>query len=81
MKRLVPIAPYGYQIAGSTLVPEAREQAVIAIVRDGRARGISLAKLAVELQARGYTTRAGNPFNDTAVFTIAKAIEEERSAS
>ena len=24
MKRLVPIAPYGYQIAGSTLVPEAR---------------------------------------------------------
>ena len=23
-KRLVPIAPYGYQIAGSTLVPEAR---------------------------------------------------------
>ena len=81
MKRLVPIAPYGHQIAGSTLVPEPREQAVIAIVRDGRARGISLAKLAVDLATRGFRTRAGNAFSRTAVFTIAKAIEEERSAS
>lgn len=75
MKRTVRIAPYGYQLAGLGLAPEPREQEVIAIVRDGRARGVSYPKLAAELRARGFTTRTGRPFGTSAVYAIARTWE------
>lgn len=68
---LVPVAPYGYRLDGGRTVPEPREQEVIAIVRDGRARGVSIAKLVAELNERGFTTRTGRPFYKSAVFLIA----------
>lgn len=79
--RLVPVAPYGYRIDGGRAVPELREQEVIAIVRDGRVRGVSFQRLAEELTARGYTTRESKPFYKSAVFVIAKALDEEGSAA
>ena len=75
MMRLVPVVPYGYQIVDGSLVPEPREQEAIAIVRDGRARGVSFVKLAEELRERGATTRMGRPFRPSAVWTIAKALD------
>ena len=82
MKRLVARAPYGWQLAGTGLAPEPREQAALAIVRDGRARGASYERIAEELRAQGYTTRTGRPMGAATVWTIWRAAtpQEARAA-
>jgi hypothetical protein len=77
VKRDVPIVPYGYRLDSGALVPDPAEQAVIAIVRDGRARDVSFVRLAAELTARGYRTRGGKAFYQSAVFQIARALESQ----
>lgn len=77
VKRVVPVVPYGHRIACGSLVPEPREQAVVAIVRDERARGTSFVRIARMLTERGFTTRTGKPFGSTAVYGIAKGLEEQ----
>lgn len=71
MKRTVFVAPYGYRLDGSR---DAAEQAVIAIVRDGRARGVSYERIAEELNERGHRTRGGTRFYVSAVFAIGREM-------
>ena len=56
--------PYGYDLAvgGVTLTENAAEQSVIQRARELKASGLSLRKIAAELQRRGFVSRAGTMF-------------------
>ena len=56
--------PYGYGLAddGVRLQDNIEEQAVIRQARELKASGLSLRKIAVELQRRGFVSRAGTMF-------------------
>ena len=61
---LVGAIPYGHDLAddGVRLLDNAEEQAAIAQARELKASGLSLRKIAVELQRRGFVSRAGTMF-------------------
>ena len=56
--------PYGHDLAddGVRLLDNAEEQAAIAQARELKASGLSLRKIAIELQRRGFVSRAGTMF-------------------
>lgn len=56
--------PFGYVLAadGVALVPHEAEQAVIQQARQLRVSGLSLRKIATELDKRGLVARSGQPF-------------------
>ncbi len=51
------VTPYGYDLSGNQLVPNAREQEIIRRVRNWRAEGRSLRKIADELNELGIPTK------------------------
>lgn len=54
--------PYGFRAVDGTLVEDAIEQDVIAQARALHQSGLSLRKIAAELDARGFTSRQGKAF-------------------
>ena len=56
--------PYGARLAadGVHLVADPAEAATVALARELRAGGLSLRKVAAELDSRGYRSRGGRPF-------------------
>lgn len=64
--------PYGYQLAADGVRLEANEaeQAVLAVVRDLRAAGMSHRRIVAELAARGLVARTGRPLAQTQVARI-----------
>ena len=52
-------APYGYRLNGQGWFEDDREQEAISLMLQLRARGISLRRIAEELQAKGFTSWAG----------------------
>lgn len=61
---LVGAVPYGQALAadGVALLPNGDEQVVILQARELKAGGLSLRKVAAELQRRGFLSRAGTMF-------------------
>jgi site-specific DNA recombinase len=61
--------PYGYRLAtdGAHLEADEGEQAVLAVVRELRAAGLSHRRIVAELGARGLMSRAGRPFAKTQI--------------
>ena len=61
--------PYGHDLAddGVRLLDNAEEQAVIQQARELKAGGVSLRKIAIELQRRGFVSRAGTMFQPAQV--------------
>ena len=61
--------PYGYYLDanGVDLHPDSVEQDVIRQVRDLHTSGLSLRKIAAELQRRGFNARNGNAFQATQI--------------
>jgi DNA invertase Pin-like site-specific DNA recombinase len=57
-------APYGFRLDNGELTPDPFEQAVIEQARELRAAGLSLAKVAAELDRRGMQARNGRRFAD-----------------
>lgn len=55
-------APYGYALVDGDLVPDELEQQVIEQARELRAGGLSLAKVAAELDKRGFKARNAKRF-------------------
>lgn len=52
--------PFGFTVdAGGKLIPEPREQWVVGTIRELRAAGLSLRRIAAELNARGIATKGG----------------------
>lgn len=64
--------PYGYRLVDDRqhLVPDPAEQAVIAVVRELRAHGLTTRAIARELNRRGLANRAGGRFGHTQVIRI-----------
>ena len=60
-------APFGYRAVDGRLVADEGEQAVIARVREARARGLTVRAIAAELAAAGVVSRKGLPLHFTAV--------------
>lgn len=67
-------APFGFQFSadGSHLVEVPAEQEVISIVKGLREEGLSLRRIAEELNSRGIANRAGGRFLKTQVSRILK---------
>jgi site-specific DNA recombinase len=61
--------PYGYRLAvdGAHLEADDAEQAVLAVVGELRAAGLSHRAIVAELGARGLVSRAGRPFAKTQI--------------
>ncbi|MCF7995361.1 MAG: recombinase family protein [Chromatiaceae bacterium] len=55
-------APYGFRLVDTALVADTLEQQVITQARELRARGLSLAKVATELETRGFRSRNAKRF-------------------
>lgn len=69
--------PYGFDLEndGTTLIPNSQEQETIAIIRELRARGLSLRSIASELQLQGRLTKKGHEkWTHTAVQSIIHRI-------
>jgi DNA invertase Pin-like site-specific DNA recombinase len=58
----VGTVPFGFQLAidGQTLKANATEQQTLGLIREHRARGLTLRQIAVELNRQGVTTRRGS---------------------
>lgn len=72
---------FGVRVNGQgrkVLVPDASEQTVIAYVRDGHKAGMSLDRIAGELNAAGWRTRAGGEWRKQYVSRILKNLEKAR---
>lgn len=65
----VGAVPFGSDLAadGRTLVPNAKEQAIIGQVRDLQATGLSLRRIAAELNARGVGSKTGRTWSHVTV--------------
>jgi DNA invertase Pin-like site-specific DNA recombinase len=61
--------PYGYSLAanGTHLEADEAEQAVLAVVRELRAAGVSHRGIVAALASRGLVSRAGRPFGQTQI--------------
>ena len=69
--------PYGYRTVtneDSTLVEDEREQEIIALIQDAKARGLSLRDISRELTAKDYTTRAGKIFSAESIKIILQRV-------
>lgn len=55
-------APFGFKVVGDRVVPEPAEQVVVDAAKALRGAGLSLRKVAAQLAARGFRSRAGTPF-------------------
>ena len=68
-KELVGAIPYGFDLAddGVNLVENEVEQDVIQQARDLHTGGMSLRKVAAELQRRGFSARNGGLFQATQI--------------
>jgi DNA invertase Pin-like site-specific DNA recombinase len=53
--------PYGYKVEGGRLVPDDKEQAILACIQERRREGASLRGIVAALKAEGFTTRVGTP--------------------
>ncbi|GMV19072.1 MAG: hypothetical protein AMXMBFR56_72960 [Polyangiaceae bacterium] len=72
-------APYGFRNEGGHLVEVEAEQAVIRLVREARASGLSLRAIARELQAQGFASRTGKPFAAVQVSRMVVETTDEDS--
>jgi len=64
-------APYGFDLVGTTLVENQAEQQILSLVREFRAKGLTLRAIAHELALQGFTTRKGTSFNPNQINRIA----------
>lgn len=72
--------PFGWDVekrgedgrAGRYLIPNEREQRALALMRVERAAGESLEEIAKKLNALGYATKKGRPWNQDAVYEALK---------
>ena len=69
---LVGAVPYGFTLAddGVNLIESATEQDVIRQARELRESGLSLRKVAAELDRRGLVARSGQPFQSTQIMRM-----------
>jgi DNA invertase Pin-like site-specific DNA recombinase len=66
--------PYGFRAqADGRLEVEPDEQNVIVAIRELRVSGVSLRRVVLELEARGFLSRSGKPLQLTQVARIARA--------
>lgn len=69
-RRWTRIAPYGFRFDGDCFKPEPAEIAVVAWVRELRARGLSLRAISSTLAEAGVVARCGKPFGPQALSSI-----------
>lgn len=67
--------PYGTVLSddGIALLDEPKEQAVISIARELHSNGLSLRKIAEELNSKGFVNRAGGPWSKTQIVRMVAA--------
>jgi hypothetical protein len=67
-------ARFGFEVnADGSVVQDATEQAIVARVRNARARGDALRKIVRDLEAAGVRSRSGKPLALTQVARIVRA--------
>jgi len=71
----VGTVPFGFRLSadGVTLEPEPAEQAVLDLIRELRAGGMTVRAVAAELNNRGYATRRGTPWRNEYISALAQA--------
>jgi len=81
-KTLVDL-PYGFKYTGdkknAQSVPCPKEQAAIVLIEELYVRGLSLRKIAQELDKLGYKTRVGKEFHPTQIARILKRVSDNKS--
>jgi DNA invertase Pin-like site-specific DNA recombinase len=57
--------PYGFKLAedGVHLVEDATEQRLVQTIRDLKAKGLTWAQVAEEMNSRGFVTKKGRPWS------------------
>lgn len=75
-ERLGGDLPIGYRVEGSRLVSDGVEQALLCRIRDMRARGLSIARVAALLNAEGITIRGGRVHPTT----ISRVLRRHKTA-
>ena len=69
-RRISRHAPYGYRLYGQGWIEDDREQEAISLMRQLRAEGLSLRRIAQELQTQGFTNRRGGRLSPQTVANV-----------
>jgi hypothetical protein len=77
-ERVLEVVPYGLKVADDHihLEREPREHEVMMLTLELIVQDYGLSKVAEELNARGYLTRRGNPWNAANVFELLPRLIE-----
>jgi DNA invertase Pin-like site-specific DNA recombinase len=73
-ERLGGDVPVGYPAEGRNLLASEAEQVILGCVREMRARGLSIARLATVLNAKGITIRGGRVHPTTVVRALRRPM-------
>ncbi len=73
-RRISRHAPYGYRLNGRGWVEDEHEQGAISLMRQLRAKGTSLRRIAEELQAKGFTNRTGKRLSPQLIANVLRRL-------
>ncbi|MEE9131343.1 MAG: recombinase family protein, partial [Phycisphaerales bacterium] len=65
-------APYGYRFTGQGWIEDEHEQRAISLMRQLRADGLSLRRIAAELDQRGHHNRRGRRLSAQTIANVLK---------
>ncbi len=73
-RRISRHAPYGYTLNGQGWIEDEQEQRAISLMRQLRAEGLSLRRIAQELQVQGFTNRAGKRLSPQLIANVLRRL-------
>ncbi|MCH8824325.1 MAG: recombinase family protein [Planctomycetes bacterium] len=71
-KRISRYAPYGYKLNGSGWIEDKHEQQAVQVMRELRDEGLSLRKIAAQLEKQGYYNRSGGRLSAQTIANVLK---------
>ena len=71
-KRISRFAPYGFKLNGSGVVEDADEQKAVKVIHQLRQDGLSLRRIASELERRGHYNRRGGVLSAQTINSVLK---------
>ncbi len=71
-RRISRHAPYGYRLNGQGWIEDEQEQQAISLMRQLRAKGTSLRRIAEKLQTEGFTSRTGKRLSPQLIANVLK---------
>ncbi len=77
-RRMSRFAPFGFRYEGTVMVADKRQQGAITTIFSLHSRGLSLRKIAAELEAQGVTSRNGTALSSQTIWKVLQRDSSQR---